>query len=109
MNGRRAIALSRMWVSRFLPTNVEGVAATVAHTSMMVSAALWIAFEAQGELKAVLILSPDRLTRQFAYQYIVVEELERAGSVTSSAPAFPALLTTGNAFKFFLEVFCRGI
>ncbi len=34
---------------------------------------------AQGEVEAVLILSPDRLARQFAYQYIVVEEFERAG------------------------------
>lgn len=34
---------------------------------------------AQGELEAVLILSPDRLARQFAYQYLVVEEFERAG------------------------------
>ena len=34
---------------------------------------------AQGELEAVLILSPDRLARQFAYQYIVTEELEHAG------------------------------
>jgi site-specific DNA recombinase len=34
---------------------------------------------AQGEIEAVLILSPDRLARQFAYQYIVVEEFERAG------------------------------
>lgn len=34
---------------------------------------------AQGEVEAVLILAPDRLARQFAYQYIVVEEFERAG------------------------------
>ena len=34
---------------------------------------------AQGEVEAVLMLSPDRLARQFAYQYIVVEEFERAG------------------------------
>ena len=34
---------------------------------------------AAGELEAVLILSPDRLARQFAYQYVVTEELERAG------------------------------
>jgi site-specific DNA recombinase len=34
---------------------------------------------AQGEVEAVLILSPDRLARQFAYQYIVVEEFGRAG------------------------------
>ncbi len=34
---------------------------------------------AQGEVEAVLILSPDRLARQFAYQYVVVEEFERAG------------------------------
>ena len=34
---------------------------------------------AQGEVEAVLILSPDRLARHFAYQYIVVEEFERAG------------------------------
>lgn len=34
---------------------------------------------AQGEVEAVLILSPDRLARQFAYQYIVIEEFERAG------------------------------
>jgi site-specific DNA recombinase len=33
----------------------------------------------QGELDAVLILVPDRLARQYAYQYVVVEELERAG------------------------------
>ena len=34
---------------------------------------------AQGRVEAVIILSPDRLARQFAYQYIVVEEFERAG------------------------------
>ncbi len=34
---------------------------------------------AQGRIEAVIILSPDRLARQFAYQYIVVEEFERAG------------------------------
>jgi site-specific DNA recombinase len=34
---------------------------------------------AEGEVEAVLILSPDRIARQFAYQYIVVEEFERAG------------------------------
>ena len=34
---------------------------------------------AAGELEAVLIVSPDRLARQFAYQYIVTEEFERAG------------------------------
>jgi len=34
---------------------------------------------AQGEVEAVLILSPDRLARQFAYQYLVVEEFERTG------------------------------
>jgi site-specific DNA recombinase len=33
----------------------------------------------RGELDAVLILGPDRLARQYAYQYVVVEELERAG------------------------------
>ncbi len=32
---------------------------------------------AQGEVETVLILSPDRLARQFAYRYIVVEEFER--------------------------------
>jgi len=34
---------------------------------------------AAGELEAVLILSPDRLARQFAYQYLITEEFERAG------------------------------
>ena len=34
---------------------------------------------AQGEIEAVVILSPDRLARQFAYQYILLEEFERAG------------------------------
>ncbi len=34
---------------------------------------------AAGELEAVLIISPDRLARQFAYQYVVTEEFERAG------------------------------
>ena len=34
---------------------------------------------AQGELEAILMLSPDRLARHFAYQYIVTEEFERAG------------------------------
>ena len=34
---------------------------------------------AQGRVEAFIILSPDRLARQFAYQYIVVEEFERAG------------------------------
>ncbi|MDP9310058.1 MAG: recombinase family protein [Chloroflexota bacterium] len=33
----------------------------------------------RGELDAVLILAPDRLARHYAYQYVVVEELERAG------------------------------
>lgn len=31
------------------------------------------------ELDQVLILAPDRLARHYAYQYVVVEELERAG------------------------------
>ena len=34
---------------------------------------------AAGELEAMLILSPDRLARQFAYPYVVTEELEQAG------------------------------
>jgi len=34
---------------------------------------------ATGEVEVVLILSPDRLARQFAYQYLVTEEFERAG------------------------------
>jgi site-specific DNA recombinase len=34
---------------------------------------------AAGELEAVLILSPDRLARQFAYQYGVTEKFEQAG------------------------------
>jgi len=34
---------------------------------------------AAGEIEAVLIMSPDRLARQFAYQYVVTEEFERAG------------------------------
>ena len=34
---------------------------------------------AAGELEAVLIVAPDRLARQFAYQYVVTEEFERAG------------------------------
>ena len=34
---------------------------------------------AAGEVEAVLILSPDRLARHFAYQYVVTEEVERAG------------------------------
>jgi site-specific DNA recombinase len=33
----------------------------------------------RGELDRVLILSPDRLARHYAYQYVVVEELERSG------------------------------
>jgi site-specific DNA recombinase len=33
----------------------------------------------RGELDAVLILAPDRLARHYAYQYVVLEELERAG------------------------------
>lgn len=33
----------------------------------------------RGELDAVLILAPDRLARHYAYQYVVVEELERVG------------------------------
>ncbi len=32
---------------------------------------------AAGELEAVLILAPDRLARQFAYQYVITEEFER--------------------------------
>ena len=34
---------------------------------------------AQGELEAVLVLSPDRLARHFPYQYLVTEEFEQAG------------------------------
>lgn len=34
---------------------------------------------AQGQLEAILMLEPDRLTRKYAYQYLVVEEFERAG------------------------------
>lgn len=37
---------------------------------------------AQGEVETVLILSPNRLARHFPYQYIVVEEFERAGCET---------------------------
>ena len=33
----------------------------------------------RGELDAVLMLSPDRLARHYAYQYVVVEELEKRG------------------------------
>lgn len=33
----------------------------------------------RGELDLVLILAPDRLARHYAYQYVVLEELERAG------------------------------
>jgi site-specific DNA recombinase len=33
----------------------------------------------RGELDAVLVLSPDRLARHYAYQYVVVEELEKCG------------------------------
>jgi site-specific DNA recombinase len=33
----------------------------------------------RGELDQVLILAPDRLARHYAYQYVVIEELERAG------------------------------
>ena len=34
---------------------------------------------AQGELEAVLVLAPDRLARHFPYQYLLTEEIERAG------------------------------
>ena len=33
----------------------------------------------RGEIDLVLLLAPDRLARHYAYQYVVVEELERAG------------------------------
>jgi site-specific DNA recombinase len=33
----------------------------------------------RGEFERVLILAPDRLARHYAYQYVVIEELERAG------------------------------
>lgn len=33
----------------------------------------------RGELDRVLILAPDRLARHYAYQYVVLEELERTG------------------------------
>ena len=33
---------------------------------------------AAGELEAVLLVSPDRLPRRFAYQFIVTEEFQRA-------------------------------
>jgi len=35
----------------------------------------------RGELDRVLILAPDRLARHYAYQHVVVEELERAGCI----------------------------
>jgi site-specific DNA recombinase len=33
----------------------------------------------EGAFEAVLVCSPDRLARQYAYQFVVVEELKRAG------------------------------
>jgi site-specific DNA recombinase len=33
----------------------------------------------EGAFEAVLVCSPDRLARQYAYQFVVVEELQRAG------------------------------
>jgi site-specific DNA recombinase len=33
----------------------------------------------EGAFEAVLVSSPDRLARQYAYQFVVVEELQRAG------------------------------
>lgn len=47
----------------------------------------------RGELDRVLILAPDRLARHYAYQYVVLEELERAGCavvfVTGPAASSP--------------------
>lgn len=43
---------------------------------------------AAGELEAVLIVAPDRLARQFAYQYVVTEEA-RACRLPSRLPESP--------------------
>ena len=34
---------------------------------------------AQGEIEAVLVYSPDRLSRKYAYQVVLAEELSRCG------------------------------
>ena len=37
---------------------------------------------AEGELDAVLVYAPDRLSRRYAYQILLIEELARAGVET---------------------------
>jgi site-specific DNA recombinase len=46
---------------------------------------------AVGEIEAVIALSPDRLARNFPYQYVLVEELQQAGCRVIFAQAPPGL------------------
>ena len=47
---------------------------------------------AEGQIQAVLALSPDRLSRKYAYQVLLIEELGRHGvRVVCIAPADPNL------------------
>jgi site-specific DNA recombinase len=54
---------------------------------------------AEGQIQAVLVLSPDRLSRKYAYQVLLIEELSRHGVATvflkapqsAFAPGRPAL------------------
>ena len=44
---------------------------------------------AEGRLEAVLVLSPDRLSRKYAYQVLLLEEFERGGVACEFAQAPP--------------------
>lgn len=45
---------------------------------------------AEGRLEAVLVLSPDRLSRKYAYQVLLLEEFERSGVACEFAQTPPA-------------------
>ena len=59
---------------------------------------------AEGRLEAVLVLSPDRLSRKYAYQVLLLEEFERSGGGVrvradaggGDAPAAPAGAGAGH-------------
>jgi site-specific DNA recombinase len=61
----------------------------------------------RGELDRVLILAPDRLARHYAYQFVVVEELERAGCrvafVNGPAGTTPAERLVREVYGLFAE------
>ena len=54
---------------------------------------------AEGQLDTVLVLSPDRLSRKYAYQILLMEEFQRHGvevMFTPDAVSLPAIRTIGN-------------